>query len=170
MVLIKSVSDIYKMIDNIDWFFAIGKPIQEQNIVIIPNIEEAIHHWLDQNFEEARSIAWESFRQVVVKDSNLYSRWERDFNLCNQKLIESMRKSPTAIEIAKMAGQTIEEFSQAFPFVGAVGELITFGTNNKYTFNLKQIPYYELGHWVCGWHGKLSLNEFIYPAANFYIY
>lgn len=169
MVLITSVNELFDIIDNIDWFHSVGKPIQDKNVIVVYNVDEAINHWLDPSFEEARSIAWEAFRQLLVKDPYLYSIWEKEYNLCKNKLAASINNSPLAIKIAGMTKKNVDEFSRALPFVGAVGELL-LGKLNEYSFNLHQIPYYESGHWVCGWRGKISANEFIYPEKNFYLY
>ena len=171
MVLAKSLSEVYEMIDSMDWFHSIGKPIaEEKGFIPVPQFTVAVTMWKAPAFMEARSVAWEAFRREIVKDPDMLREWEKHFKICNDKIIYSLSSSKTALELVGSIHQEVREFCLGLPFVAAIGELFILEKHPTYTFNLSQLEYYRAGHWVCGWSGILHSDKFIYPRLQFYVY
>ena len=80
MVLIKSPSELYEIVDSLDWFHSIGKPLRDlHHLIPVTHIQDAITLWQSPTFLEARSVAWEAFRQEIVKNRSTLSQWEKEF-------------------------------------------------------------------------------------------
>lgn len=171
MAAINTISDLYAALDAGEWFHSLGKPIDSDiSCKVVGNLGNACTLWKADFFTEARSVAWEAFRQELVKDSALKERWIREFKICNEKVLSSFGKSSRASDLVKSSGQNLVTFCQSLPFVGAVGELLVAEIKPEYTFNLQQLSYFAKGHWVCGWEGQLFEDEFIYPSGTFVVY
>mgnify|MGYP001168647326 FL=1 len=171
MVLIKSQSELYEIVDSIDSFHSIGKPLRDlHHLIPVTHIQDAITLWQSPTFLEARSVAWEAFRQEIVKNRSTLSQWEKEFTLCSDKVTNSISRSPKALELIRSTHQEIREFCLALPFVAALGELLILDKHPNYIFNLSQIPSYQEGYWVCGWNGVLTEDRFVYPELKFYVY
>ena len=164
------INKLFNTIKNIKWFENIGQPINDKNITTVLNINQAKKYWTSNDFEEANSIAWEAFRQIIVKDDILLNIWKKKFNECKKILEVSLTKSSAAKEIMNLVNEDVKKFSSKLPFLGAIGEILTSNISSNYNFYSFQIPFYVKGHWVCGWKGKLYKNKFVYPKKQFLVY
>ncbi len=165
----KAISELYAKIDSIDWFRSVGIHIQDQSTIRnVASLEQAILCWKSEVFMEARCVAWEAFRQEIAANSENKEQWAREFQICSNKITNSIAESAAALSLIKKCGQDLETFCQGLPFLGAVGELLA--AKPEYNFNLSQLPFFFEGHWICGWDGPLSEDEFVYPKGTFLVY
>lgn len=136
----------------------------------VTTIEEAIRLWQLPDFEEAQSVAWEACRQAILRDKTSVPIWEDGFKRCQTAVTSALKGSPKAREFMEQIDEDIETFARRLPFLGAVGELLIQQIHPEWTFNLSQVPFLASGFWVCGWHGELSEDRFVYPEGVFYVY
>ncbi len=171
MVIINTISDLYGALDAGDWFHSIGRPIVDtSSYKVVTNLEDACSFWKAELFTEARSVAWEAFRQEIIRDSVLKERWIQEFKLCNERILSSISRSSISLKLVKASGQDLATFCNSLPFVGAVGELLVSEIKPEYTFNLRQVSCFLEGHWVCGWEGEMFDDKFVYPKGTFLVY
>ena len=166
----KKIEELMDLIENLNWFASIGKPFISEDVRTASELDQAVTYWLDRNFDDACSVAWEAFRSIVVQDNALYNIWEKYFPKINDKVKTSISNSAEAKRVLKSTGQSLEEFCSQLPFLGAAGEILIADKKKEWTFYNDQLRYYKEGHWVCGWYGVLSNEEFIYPASTFRIF
>lgn len=171
MALINSISELYEILGSLDWFHSIGESsIQQHHFILVTSVQEAITLWKSPTFLEARSVAWEAFRQEIVKNSRILKQWKKEFAICSDKVINSISRSPKALEVIRLTHHGVSDFCLGLPFVAALGELLIIDKHPNYIFNLSQVPIYQEGHWVCGWNGVLNEDKFVYPELTFYVY
>ncbi|BBO72717.1 hypothetical protein DSCW_01340 [Desulfosarcina widdelii] len=172
MVLKNRIEDFIEIIGSIDWFCRIGSNyiFDNKNLKYANSKKNAQSCWISESFEEASSVAWEAFRQVIVTEKKKLKYWEKSFNKCHEKLIKTLSTSESALKLISSLNQDVDEFASKLPFLGAVGEIIVSDLKPEYDFFTTQIPLYIEGVWVCGWEGKLNSEKFVYPKKNFIIY
>ena len=142
----------------------------DARIIRVSRIEEAIRLWQISDLEEAQSVAWEACRQAIMRDGKSVPKWEDGFRRCQTAVSSALHGSPGARKLVRKIDEDFENFARRLPFLGAVGELLIQPFQPEWTFNLGQVPFYSAGLWVCGWHGTLSEDRFVYPEGVFYIY
>lgn len=172
MVLMKELSDIFDILNSINWFSNLGHKPETLNteIKFAKDLKTAKKLWISKPFEEASSVAWEAFRQKITAEEKLLKIWEENYARCKSDLIYSLQESNEADKLINDNNQDTESFAFQLPFLGAVGEIIANKNSDHYRFFTDQIPLYLKGNWVCGWEGELFDDKFVYPKSSFIIY
>ena len=176
MVDAKHVDQFIAEISTIPLFSGLGAFVDssllatDTKVIRVSTIKEAIRLWQITDLEEAQSVAWEACRQAIMRDGTSVPIWEDGFRRCQTAVSSALHGSPGARELVRQIDEDFENFARRLPFLGAVGELLIRQFQPEWTFNLDQVPLYSAGFWVCGWHGKLSKDRFVYPEGVFYVY
>ena len=176
MVEANHVEQFIAEISTIPLFSNLGASVDssllatDAKVIPVATIEEAIRLWQLTDLEEAQSVAWEACRQAIMRDGTSVPIWEDGFRRCQTAVSSALHGSPRAREFMQKIDEDFENFARRLPFLGAVGELLIQQIHPEWTFNLSQVPLYSAGFWVCGWHGELSEDRFVYPEGVFYVY
>lgn len=151
-------------IEKTHWFVNLGQP--NSLYTSATSLKQAVDLWRSKKFEEAHSVAWETFRSNIPRYNK--QEWIRCFSECKGSLTRMLSKSSEAQELLSRCQQDIDDFILLLPHVGAIGESLT--EKAELNFFTSQLKVYEAGHWVCGWQGDLHDDNFIYPQSNFIVF
>jgi hypothetical protein len=167
----ETLSDLHDAIASNQWFVEAGNSFEaDSSITRVVDFTEALQHWDDPRFADARAVAWEAFRGELCKDEKLQKEWSMEFQIVNQLVRDSVSGSQKGKSFVACTEISIDDFCRDLPFVGAAGEILIRNRFPGYAFFTSQLKYYFSGHWVCGWHGELREDCFHYPAIQFYTF
>jgi hypothetical protein len=169
MVIEKKIKRFEQQIKAIKWFENVGKPLKCDDSTVM-TLQEAMNYWFSNDTDFVHGCAWELYRRELAKNPDLFKMWQGEFKKYYSIFKECLEKSEKARNLIEAPYESIEEFFNKLPIMGAFGELILSEVNSDYRFFSSQIPYYEQGHWVCGWNGKIKKYKLFYPELSFYVY
>lgn len=163
-----TLADVRRILTNPSFLNRLGEACSVSSG--INNIMAAIASWKGVAFEEARFVAWESMRTRLIQHEERCSVWKCLFSECKELLVKDGEKVDGIKALAALTQESLIEFVEKLPFLGALGESLIQEEHPENNFFLSQIPIYQEGHWVCGWEGVCSLSPFLYPDGKYLIY
>jgi len=166
----REVKEYIARVDTSNLFhFSYKKKIDDTSNIYIKDINTALKVFRDKNYIDASSGAWETVRYLVCK-GKYNSLWEEEFYNVNIIVEHKLKCNEFYSNLCKHKNFDPLQFKSLLPFLGCLAETIAYHQGSNLNFFSRQMCYYYMGFWVCGWKQGPSETQNEYPVGKFYIY